>query len=46
MEGRILFINKLTERSNRYEKEKYCYPLFNASYADRYLCSLCSDKHT
>jgi hypothetical protein len=31
---------KLTERSNPYEKEKYLYRLFSASYADRRLCGL------
>ena len=40
------FTIKLTERSNRYEKEKYRYPLFSASYADHHLCGLCIDTHT
>jgi len=30
----------------RYEKKKYHYPLFSASYADRHLCGLCIDTHT
>jgi hypothetical protein len=34
------FDNKLTERSNCYEKEKYGHPLSCASYAACYLCGL------
>jgi hypothetical protein len=40
------FIIKLTKRSNHYEKEKYRYPQFSTSYADRHFYRLCSDKHT
>jgi hypothetical protein len=35
-----------TERSNRYEKEKYVYRLSYASDADRQPCGLCIDIQT
>jgi hypothetical protein len=48
--GKGLVINRFTikfaERSNRYEKEKYRYPLFSASYVDHHLFGLCIDTHT
>src|SRR4030043_1524918 len=48
--GKSLVINhftiKFTERSHCYEKEKYRYPLFSASYSDHHLCGLCIDAHT
>ena len=40
------FTIKFTGRSNLYEKEKFSYPLFSASYADRHPRSLCIDTHT
>jgi len=38
--------NQLVERINRYEKEKYLYPLFRPSYPDRRHCGLFIDTQT